>query len=312
MVNTKSHNNPILIVHGLGDTLLLFPLLYDFFLQNNKKKLNLVVARKYGVKSFWGNISFINKVYEIEIDNHPRYWNFLKFFLFDYDMCLRKAKAITHENSFIFIKITLFPLFVENILSFFLDRHKLSLGYKELKIKSTHQYKKINIEDFFIHSKENKVLNYLKKIKVGVHKYIIIHRKTFGDTKSIQKSQIENLTKKFPKKNFLIIMNKEMMELEKLMESGNLQGKNIQYISDFDVIELFYLLKFAQCSIVIDSAMMHLSQFTNTPTLALFKVKKVKPKLIVPFAKNIIPVEVHSICDESNVMSEFITHNTKL
>ncbi len=295
---------PIIILHGLGDNLLLFPVLLDYSLQH-KSKLNLVVAKNYGSKSFWENIRFVNSVREITLDAHPRFWNIFYFYLIDYAKNIQKAKKITHDQHFIFLKISVLPLFVENILSSIFNRHKLTLAYNELHITPKNTINTISLEDYFKIPKFSTVLRWLKARELKKFEYICIHYKTFSESKSIDKQLINLFIATYPKISFIIIMTKQMQDNEE-NNGGLIEQKNAYYATEFDVVELYYVLKFAKKNIVIDSSIMHLACYTKTPTLAIFKVKKIKPKLILPEAKNITVKQMYTSHGIKQAMSAFI------
>src|SRR5579872_586296 len=307
-MNSSSKYPIIMLLHGLGDNILLFPALYDYYLQNGKIKLDLVVMKVYGASNFWENINFVDKVYEISPESHPAYWNPLRFYTKDYFTCIHLVENVAGRNNIIFLKITVFPLFFENFLSLFLNRHKLNKAYNELKVEPVNNNKFLNLETFFKNKSDRRVEMFLKKHRLKKKSYIVIHGKTFAESKSLPKSQIQKLIKAYPKLNFVVIMNSAMKKDEEVNENGNINEKNVVYTTEvaFTISELYYLLKYSFCNILIDSAMMHLSQFVKTPTLALFRVRKVKPDLVAPYSKNIKIAKVYNAESESESMSKFI------
>ncbi|HXK34989.1 MAG TPA: glycosyltransferase family 9 protein [Candidatus Paceibacterota bacterium] len=291
----NSKKNIIMLLHGLGDNLLAFPALYDFYKERGER-VSLVLLNN-GSYDFWKNIIFVESIYVIKSNNRPRYWNTVAFFLKDYWHFKKLSKEIIEKNgvkkyNLRFLTINLLPNFLEKFLSVFFDRHKLTKIYRELGIKSINKFTKFKLDNFLKEKNQNKLEKFLleNKLENKLEKknYIAIHRKSFYEKKNISKAQIERLAKEFPDKKFVLVMDAKMADDENRNEGGGLSLPNVFYTAKygFNIIDIYYLIKNSSLNIVIDSSVMHLAQFVDTPTFALFK-HKFDPKIIVPFASSI-------------------------
>lgn len=307
----------LIILHGLGDHIVLFPVLYDYYLQHNKKKLYLVVLDN-GAKDFWDTINFVEKTFIINPGGQPHYWNAPKFFLRDYPRCMNLAREVLAANKIdnyesILLKGSLIPNILDKTIFESVDRHKIANAYNELNIRPENIYTHLSLESFFKKSYDTKKIEeFFKENSIKKNDYILIHRKSFYDKKNIKKEKIEKLAREFSDKKFVIIMDQQMNKDEIENEGGQIILKNVIYTTkyNFSIIDIYFLLKYARCSIVIDSSIMHLSQFVFTPTLVVFKTK-FSPKRIVPFAGNIMYKETKDEKLESFIFQEFIHSHIK-
>lgn len=309
MKKSVKSKDVIMLLHGLGDNLLLFPVIYDFYLQTKSKPILIVLNN--GAKQFWDNINFIDKIYIVKPKTHPRYWNFLMFFLRDYWECLKLTKQVLVSYAsykLYFVKITLLPTLVEIRLLFSHNRHKTTNTYKKLKISAQHQYDKFDLEHFFLTKPDiSNLMKLMKVCRLTNMNYIVIHSKTTSPLRNISNKHIIEVAKNFTNKIFIIIMDQNMKKVELKEDGGEIKLPNVFYSTNYDlgIFDLYYLVKWAKCNIVIDSSIMHLCQFTNRPTFAIFKDKHI-PKWNAPFGMNIIYKEIYNELQERRDIEQFI------
>lgn len=260
--------------------------------------VDIAVYSKTQSYFIWSNSPHINHTYNIVLDSHPRYWNPIIFWLFDYWKVKKKLRANIDLSSYhkvIFSKIYYFPHFIYNYLPFFFQRrHKIDQIAIDLNVPSL-SFKKTSISIPKINN--NLALNFLDLNNISIVNDIIVcmHLITVEQARDIHQDQALDVTFKlsliFKNIKFIILGSTETSFLEVARYKKPISGINIyktySQTSQLDILTAASLISKSHLFIGIDSSMLHIAGALNIDTVAVFNTKKIKSVERVAYNENI-------------------------
>lgn len=273
----------ILMMHGLGDVLMLTPTVEALKRKHPDLEISVMGLgqtneRYFATAEVWANNPNIERYYESRLDHHPAYW--------DDDLFLEQSKPVIDEDVRKLSQLTSFDDLV--LVTLQEDRHKHRIDRLaeqfsvELESRQMRLYPSAEGHQW--------AADFLKRITL-THgdKIASVHRFCGNPPKSWNHAETEALCHRLSEEGWRVLLwDQDMREVE--YEPHQITGDGIVNMRDvkdeLTILRTAALMEFCDVHIGADSLPMHIAAAAGIPVIGLFE--KTRPHETAPMTDNSI------------------------